>query len=55
MAGGADAAIQIGGPWNHRSVSANGTNVEELLQSLRPLHPGDRVRIGDSEFAFEVD
>ena len=27
----------------------------ELLQTLRPLHPGDRVRIGDSEFSFEVD
>jgi len=25
------------------------------LQSPRPLHPGDHVRIGDSEFAFEVD
>jgi hypothetical protein len=28
---------------------------EELLQTPRPLHPGDRVRIGDSEFVFEVD
>jgi hypothetical protein len=28
---------------------------EELLQTPRPLHPGDRLRIGDSEFAFEVD
>jgi hypothetical protein len=36
--------------------STNGTYLnEELLQSTRPLHPGDRVRIGDSEFAFEVD
>jgi FHA domain len=36
--------------------STNGTYLnEELLQSPRPLHPGDRVRIGDSEFAFEVD
>jgi hypothetical protein len=36
--------------------STNGTYLnEELLQSARPLHPGDRVRIGDSEFAFEVD
>jgi hypothetical protein len=26
-----------------------------VLQSPRPLHPGDRVRIGDSEFTFEVD
>jgi pSer/pThr/pTyr-binding forkhead associated (FHA) protein len=36
--------------------STNGTYLnEELLQSPRPLHPGDHVRIGDSEFAFEVD
>jgi pSer/pThr/pTyr-binding forkhead associated (FHA) protein len=36
--------------------STNGTYLnEELLQSARPLHPGDRVRIGDSEFTFEVD
>jgi pSer/pThr/pTyr-binding forkhead associated (FHA) protein len=35
--------------------STNGTYLnEELLQTLRPLHPGDRVRIGDSEFSFEV-
>jgi len=35
--------------------STNGTYLnEELLQSARPLHPGDRVRIGDSEFTFEV-
>jgi pSer/pThr/pTyr-binding forkhead associated (FHA) protein len=36
--------------------STNGTFLnEELLQTARPLYPGDRVRIGDSEFAFEVD
>jgi pSer/pThr/pTyr-binding forkhead associated (FHA) protein len=36
--------------------STNGTYLnEELLQTQRPLHPGDRVRIGDSEFSFEVD
>jgi FHA domain-containing protein len=36
--------------------STNGTYLnEELLETPRPLHPGDRVRIGDSEFAFEVD
>jgi hypothetical protein len=36
--------------------STNGTYLnEELLETSRPLHPGDRVRIGDSEFAFEVD
>lgn len=35
--------------------STNGTYLnEELLDGPRPLHPGDRVRIGDSEFAFEV-
>jgi len=36
--------------------STNGTYLnEELLETPRPLHPGDRVRIGDSEFVFEVD
>jgi pSer/pThr/pTyr-binding forkhead associated (FHA) protein len=36
--------------------STNGTYLnEELLQTPRPLHPGDRVRIGDSEFTFEAD
>jgi pSer/pThr/pTyr-binding forkhead associated (FHA) protein len=36
--------------------STNGTYLnEELLQTPRPLHPGDHVRIGDSEFVFEVD
>jgi hypothetical protein len=36
--------------------STNGTYLnEELLETARPLHPEDRVRIGDSEFAFEVD
>jgi hypothetical protein len=36
--------------------STNGTYLnEELLQTARPLHPGDRVRIGDSEFVFEVN
>jgi hypothetical protein len=36
--------------------STNGTYLnEELLDGPRPLHPGDRVRIGDSEFSFEVD
>ena len=36
--------------------STNGTYLnEELLETARPLHPGDRLRIGDSEFAFEVD
>ncbi len=36
--------------------STNGTYLnEELLETARPLHPGDRVRIGDSEFTVEVD
>jgi FHA domain len=36
--------------------STNGTYLnEELLQTPRPLHPGDSIRIGDSEFTFEVD
>ena len=36
--------------------STNGTYLnEELLETPRPLHPGDHVRIGDSEFAFEAD
>ncbi len=36
--------------------STNGTYLnEESLQSPRPLHPGDRLRIGESEFSFEVD
>ena len=36
--------------------STNGTYLnEELLESPRPLHPGDQVRIGESEFSFEVD
>jgi hypothetical protein len=36
--------------------STNGSYLnEELLETPRPLHPGDRVRIGDSEFVFEVD
>ena len=36
--------------------STNGTYLnEEVLQTPRPLHPGDRVRIGDSEFVFEAD
>ena len=36
--------------------STNGTYLnEELLETPRPLHAGDRVRIGDSEFTFEID
>jgi hypothetical protein len=34
--------------------STNGTYLnEELLEGPRPLHPGDRIRIGDSTFMFE--
>jgi pSer/pThr/pTyr-binding forkhead associated (FHA) protein len=34
--------------------STNGTYLnEELLQGPQPLHSGDRIRIGDSEFTFE--
>ncbi|HWV87202.1 MAG TPA: FHA domain-containing protein [Capillimicrobium sp.] len=34
--------------------STNGTYLnEELLQGPQPLHAGDRVRIGDTEFVFE--
>ncbi len=36
--------------------STNGTYLnEELLDTPRPLHPGDHVRIGESEFVFEVN
>ena len=35
--------------------STNGTYLnEEALHGPAPLHPGDRVRIGDSEFTFET-
>jgi hypothetical protein len=34
--------------------STNGTYLnEELLEGPQPLHRGDRIRIGDSEFTFE--
>jgi len=36
--------------------STNGTYLnEELLQGPSPLHAGDRVRIGDSEFTYEEE
>ena len=36
--------------------STNGTYLnEELLHGAQPLHLGDRLRIGESEFTFEVD
>jgi pSer/pThr/pTyr-binding forkhead associated (FHA) protein len=34
--------------------STNGTYLnEEPLRGPQPLHPGDRIRIGDSTFVFE--
>jgi FHA domain len=34
--------------------STNGTYLNgESLHGAQPLHPGDRIRIGDSEFVFE--
>jgi len=34
--------------------STNGTYLnEQLVEGPRPLHTGDRVRIGDSEFVYE--
>lgn len=34
--------------------STNGTYLnEEPLSGPQPLHPGDRIRIGDSEFCYE--
>jgi hypothetical protein len=34
--------------------STNGTFLNgEPLEGPQPLHPGDRIRIGDSEFSFE--
>ncbi len=35
--------------------STNGTYLnEEALSGPQPLHPGDRIRIGDSEFSFQT-
>ena len=34
--------------------STNGTYLnDEPLRGPQPLHPGDRIRIGDSAFTFE--
>jgi hypothetical protein len=36
--------------------STNGTYLnEEPLRGPQPLHPGDRIRIGDSQFTFEQE
>jgi len=37
MASGADAVVQIGGPWHHRSVSANGTRFHTAEAGDGPL------------------
>ena len=37
MPGGADAVVQIGGPWAHRSVSANGTRFHAAEAGDGPL------------------
>src|SRR6266513_3593698 len=37
MAGGADAVVQIGGPWAHRSISANGTRFHAAESGDGPL------------------
>src|ERR1700680_2513394 len=37
MATGADAVVQIGGPWSHRSVSANGTRCRAVEAGDGPL------------------
>ena len=35
--------------------STNGTYLnEEQLDGPQPLHPGDRIRIGDCEFSYQV-
>src|SRR6201984_88826 len=37
MPGGADAVVQIGGPWAHRSISANGTRFHAAEAGDGPL------------------
>src|SRR5438477_3649335 len=37
MANGADTVVQIGGPWQHRSVSANGTRFHAAEAGDGPL------------------
>src|ERR1700750_1620406 len=37
MAGGADAVVQSGGPWAHRSISANGTRFHAAESGDGPL------------------
>jgi pimeloyl-ACP methyl ester carboxylesterase len=37
MASGADAVVQIGGPWTHRSISANGTRFHAVEAGDGPL------------------
>jgi pSer/pThr/pTyr-binding forkhead associated (FHA) protein len=47
--------FQRDGAWFVEDLgSTNGTYLnEELLDGPRPLHPGDRIRIGDSTFTYE--
>ena len=41
------------GVWIEDLGSTNGTYLnEEPLNGPQPLHPGDRIRIGDSEFSY---
>ena len=50
----AQLVLQAGGVVLEDLGSTNGTYLnEELLQGPAPLHSGDRVRIGDSEFTYE--
>ena len=35
--------------------STNGTYLnDEPLNGPQPLHPGDRIRIGDCEFSYQI-
>ena len=44
------------GSWSIADLgSTNGTYLNgESLDGPQPLHPGDRIRIGDNEFSFET-
>jgi hypothetical protein len=48
--------LTIDGEWLVSDLgSTNGTYLnEELLEGPQPLHPGDRIRIGDSTFIYEA-
>ena len=52
----AQLVLQAGSVVLEDMGSTNGTYLnEELLSGPQPLHPGDRVRIGDSEFTYLED